>query len=140
MTSTTTPAGGAHGRATTRLLEAVGPPGVAVCLPASEWAAVGPPASTSDIWSLPTMAHRGVYRIIHLLLRVFYFSRSLNVDTLPYINISTSKPPMDEVIVACPLARTNSNTYGRAIYIGSIANLGGDATHISSSSSSKLMV
>jgi hypothetical protein len=130
MTSTTAPAGGAHGRATTRLLEAVGPPGVAVC----------PPASTSDMWSLATMAHRGVYRIIHLLLRVFYFSRSLNVDTLPYINISTSKPPMDEVIVACPLARTNSNTYGRAIYIGSIANLGGDATHISSSSSSKLMV
>jgi hypothetical protein len=43
MTSTTAPAGGAHGRATTRLLEAVGPPGVAVCPPASEWAAVGLP-------------------------------------------------------------------------------------------------
>jgi hypothetical protein len=60
--------------------------------------------------------------------------------TLSYVDISTSTPPTDEVVVACPLARSNNNSCGRAIYIKAVVDPDGGTTHASSSSSTKLMV
>jgi hypothetical protein len=59
---------------------------------------------------------------------------------LSYVDISTSTPPMDKVVVACPPGRNNNDAHGRVIYIGVITDLGGGTTHAYSSSSSKLMI
>jgi hypothetical protein len=67
----------------------------------------------------------------------FYFSRSLIMIAS---SCRTSTPPMDEVVVACPLGRNNNDTRGRAIYVGAITDPGGGTTCACSSSSSKLMV
>jgi hypothetical protein len=40
---------------------------------------------------------------------------------------------MDEVVVACPPARNNSNASGRAIYVGAVTDPGGGTTHACSS-------
>jgi hypothetical protein len=40
---------------------------------------------------------------------------------------------MDEVVVACPPARNNSNASGRAIYVGAVTDPGGGTTHARSS-------
>jgi hypothetical protein len=44
-----------------------------------------------------------------------------------------STPPMDEVAIACPLARNNSDARSRAIYIGVVIDPGGGTTHACSS-------
>jgi hypothetical protein len=54
-----------------------------------------------------------------------------------YLNIDT---PMDEVVVACPLAHNNNDCCSWAIYVRAIVDPGGDATQACSSSSNKLMV
>jgi hypothetical protein len=59
---------------------------------------------------------------------------------LPYVDIKTLTPLMDEVIVACPLDCNDNDSRGRAIYDGVIVDPGGGTTHASSSFSSKLMV
>jgi hypothetical protein len=125
-------AGGTHGRTAARLLEAVRLRRVAVL----------PPASASGRRSLATVAHKGVHGIIHLLLQVFYFFLITDRDcvALSYVDISTSTPPMDEVVVACPPGHNNNDAHGRAIYVGVIADPGGGTTHACSSSSSKLMI
>jgi hypothetical protein len=75
--------------------------------------------------------------IIHLLLQVFYFSRSLIGIASP---CHTSTPPMDEVALASPPGCNNNDAHGQAIYVGAIIDLGDDTTHVCLSSSSKLMV
>jgi hypothetical protein len=40
---------------------------------------------------------------------------------------------MDEVVIACPLACNNNDAYGRAIYVGAVADPGGGTTYACSS-------
>jgi hypothetical protein len=58
---------------------------------------------------------------------------------MSYVDISISTPLMDEVVVACTSGR-NNNARDWAIYVGAIADPGGDTIHACSSLSSKLMV
>jgi hypothetical protein len=98
--------------------------------------------SASDIWSLATVAHRGVHESIHLLLQVFYFFPITNRDcvALQYVDISTPTILIDKVVVACPPGYNNSDAHGQAIYVSPVTDPSGDTTHTCSSSSSKLMV
>jgi hypothetical protein len=52
----------------------------------------------------------------------------------------TPTPPMDKIVVACPLGRNNNDARGRAMYDRAITDPGGGTTHVCSSSTSKLMV
>jgi hypothetical protein len=132
MALTATATGGTHGCTAVQLLEAIGPPGVAVWLLAF---ALGRR-------SLATVTHRGVHEIVHLLLWIFYVLPITDRDcvALSYVDILMSRPPIDEVVVACPPGHNNNDAHGWAIYVGAVADPGGGTTHACSSSSSKLMI
>jgi hypothetical protein len=59
---------------------------------------------------------------------------------LTYVDISTLKPPMGEVVALCPPAHNNSGTRSWVIYVGVVNDPSNGTTHACFSSSSKLMV
>jgi hypothetical protein len=77
------------------------------------------------------------YTIISLL---FFLITNWDCVGLPYVDISTSTPPMGEVVALCPPAHNNSDTRSWVIYIGVVIDPGYGTTHACLSSSSKLMV
>jgi hypothetical protein len=71
---------------------------------------------------------------------LFFSITDQDCVTLPYVDISTLTPPMDEVVVACPPGHNNNDAHGQAIYVRAVTDPGGGTTHACSSSSSKLIV
>jgi hypothetical protein len=66
-------------------------------------------------------------------LLIFSLITDRNCVVLPNVDISTSVPPMDEVAVVCPPDCNNNDARGRVIYVGAIADPGGDTTYACSS-------
>jgi hypothetical protein len=90
--------GSTHGRGATGLLEMI-----------------EPPPSASDRRSLGYCDVRRCtqdYPSTTASLLFFFSITDQDCVVLPYIDISTSTPPMDEVVVACPQAYNNSDVHG----------------------------
>jgi hypothetical protein len=124
MASTTTAAGSAYGRVAACLLEAIGDR-QPLCVGRSD---LQPLRQAGGLW-LPL--HTEVYTELSIYYcKSFFFSiTDRDCVALPNVDISMSTPLMDEVAVACPPARNNSDARGRAIYVGVVVNPGGGTTH-----------